>query len=241
MSARSTSLMARQLGVPRKCFFHNLRLTALIYGRIRYNYEYSTREAYGGNISWPVSAPLSQARLRLIARSPHAHSICLYQQMQLGGTRLLSVISLAMTTSPQSTDLREPPSEMEIQPSLVSQFTEYQGRLSVKTTNVTTPTFTFFRTQLTPFLARPPVYLRRLPGGQDLLHAFWKCGSWTGLHEWLLQCSVRCLRSRDVFRIPQTQRCNVQLVVPKLSRPPSRSAKASSWVSCRLALIKNGL
>lgn len=60
-----------------------------------YNYEYSTREAYGGNISWPVSAPLNATWWHKVTE------------------------------------------QMEIQPSLVSQFTEYQGRLSVKTTNCT--------------------------------------------------------------------------------------------------------
>ncbi|KAK4702045.1 hypothetical protein P7C70_g4182, partial [Phenoliferia sp. Uapishka_3] len=60
-----------------------------------YDFEYSTREAYGSNITWPATAPLNATWWHKVTE------------------------------------------QMEIQPSLVSQFHQYQGRLSVKTGNCT--------------------------------------------------------------------------------------------------------
>ncbi|KAL8279118.1 hypothetical protein RQP46_008576 [Phenoliferia psychrophenolica] len=82
-----------------KTYYSNVSTFAALDGQTEhgpaYNFEYSTREAYGGNITWPASAPLNATWWHRVTE------------------------------------------QMEIEPSLVSQFHEYQGRLSVKTGNCT--------------------------------------------------------------------------------------------------------
>lgn len=116
-----------------------------------------------------------------------------------GGTRSLSV-RLSPTLSPQGPLRFTDPKlvEMEIQPSLVNDFQQYQGRLSVKTTNVS-PSFDSFRIRRALMQAiTATVHVGGVPDGQDLLHTRRKHRARPGVPEGVLE---RAGMSRSEVRI----------------------------------------